>query len=526
MSSRKTILLSSILTLPVLFFILHHYFNHSPELHPTGFTADENVLYMSYAHQYLDAEKFSFFYSNPFDGDPESPKIYIQPINYLFALLMKWGADPGLCFSIFGLIMAFCCILMGAKIIQHLLPNNKYQPLVITLFTWGGGLTAFGGIIASRVLTGTPPSSWIDGIYIADPANGWWGLNWGRVLFIPLEVYYHFLFLSTIYLVLKKKWRWSVVLALFLSISHPFTGIECLLILNGWLFYEKVICRNKEILYPFWICIIFVTLLHIGYYLFYLPSVPAHKQLFTQYSVGWTYSFLIIIPAYCLVFALSIFAAYMGKPIKKFLAVSHHRFFLCWAIIAFLLSKHEWFIKPMQPIHFTRGYVWAGLFLLAISGTTWAISYLQKTKLRKVILLLCIAVFLSDNLLWVTNLLKGTHTTEWEGFVLKETKDVFNYLNKNTTPQHLITSNSHIINYMSNVYTSANSWVSHPYNTPKREERINILKKFWETGIQPAEWINRKVVIIFDKRNPTIKISPPLLQNKLMENKYYIVSTP
>ena len=120
------------------------------------------------------------------------------------------------------------------------------QTFIATLFTWGGGLTALAGLMGSAFLPGYHTEHWIDGIYQADPANGWWGLNWGRTLFIPLEAYYHFLFLLNIYFILKQKWAAAAGAALFLSISHPFTGIEFLLIMNGWLLLEKLIYKNKE----------------------------------------------------------------------------------------------------------------------------------------------------------------------------------------------------------------------------------------------------------------------------------------
>src|SRR4029079_11128180 len=125
MRNRQVIKLSLLLSLPVIAFVLQHYFVHPANLHPTGFTTEENVLYTSYAEQYLDQDHFTLTYSNPFDGDPSSPKIYFQPITLLFAGLMKLGLDPGLCFSLFGLIMTFFCIYLGIKILQHLLPENK-----------------------------------------------------------------------------------------------------------------------------------------------------------------------------------------------------------------------------------------------------------------------------------------------------------------------------------------------------------------------------------------------------------------
>ena len=521
MSRKKSILLSILLSLPVILFLLHHYFYHTSDLEPTGFTVDENVLYMSYAHQYEDQDNFSLFYSNPFDGDPASPKIYFQPVNFLFVGLTKAGMNPGLCFSLFGLLMAVLCVYMGIKIIRHLLPGYDKLPLVSTLFTWGGGLTAITGLAASFILSGHRYPDWLDGIHLADPANGWWGLNWGRTLFIPLEAYYHFLFLLNIYLLLKQRWKAGLFVSLFLSISHPFTGIEYLLIINGWLFFEKIIYRNKNIPFWYWAGIAGITVFHAWYYMVYLNSFPEHQQLFSQYSAGWTYSLLIAIPAYCLVGALSFVTAYLNRPLKKFLSLPHQRLFICWAVIAFLLSKHEWFIKPMQPVHFTRGYTWAGLFFLSLPGLVWLIDYLQKSNLKKWMLTGLVLVLLSDNILWTTNILRKKETTEWEGHITSDTKELLSFLKKTSTPRDLLTGNAPLINYLANVYTAANAWVSHPFNTPNREERAKTMQHFLETGIRPAAWEGRRLLIVINKKNEPVTLHSSLQLNKVFENNTY-----
>lgn len=526
MTRRKTIWLSLLLSLPVILFVAQHYLIHSPSLKPTGFTNEENVLYMSYARQYLDQDVASVFYSNPFDGDPQSPKIYFQPATVVLAGLMKLGIDPGLCFSLFGLIMTVLCIYMGIKILKHLLPDNKQMSLVATLFTWGGGLTALAGLIGSTFLAGHHTEQWIDGIYLADPDKGWWGLNWGRTMFIPLEAYYHFLFLLNIYLVLKQKWKAAIVIALLLSISHPFTGIEYLLIINGWLLFEKIIYKNKSIPYWYWAAIAAVTAFHIWYYLIYLNSFPEHNLLFTQYSTGWTYSLLIAIPAYCIVAGLSLLNMYINRPVKKFLSNPQQRLFLCWAIIAFLLSKHEWFIKPMQPIHFTRGYIWAGFFLFSLPALLWLIKYLKNVKKLKWVLYIFITIFLSDNILWTANLLRGSNNTEWEGHLTKDTRQVLEYLKSNTTNKDLLIGNATLVNYLANVYTSATAWVSHPYNTPNKEQRLIQAQHYLETKERPAEWGNRRILLVIERRKGPTIAQPSMVRVKVFENDSYIVFIP
>lgn len=467
---------------------------------------------MSYAHQYMEQNEVSVFYSNPFDGNPQSPKIYFQPHTVILAALLKLGVDPGLCFSLFGLIMAALSIWIGLRIILHLLPAEKKVPLITTLFTWGGGLTAIAGIMGSLFLPGHQTAQWIDGIYLADPNNGWWGLNWGRTFFIPLEAYYHFLFLLGIYLILKQKWKAAAVVAFFLSISHPFTGIEYLLILNGWLLIEKLLYKNKSIPYWYWAVIFIITIFHIWYYLVYLNSFPEHKQIFSQYRTGWTYSLMIAAAAYCLVALLALLNMYLHRPAKKFFMLSHQRLFFCWAVIAFLLSKHEWFIKPIQPIHFSRGYVWAGLFLFALPALLWLINYLQQKK-WKWVLYIFIFLFLSDNILWATNLLRGKNDTEWEGHITKDTKEVLDFLRMNTTSKDLLVGDVALVNYLANVYTSVNVWASHPYNTPNRDQRVLQTKQFLATWIKPPEWKNYRIIVVLKRSNLIDRKQPSAFEN-------------
>lgn len=523
MNRNRIILLSLLLSLPVILFLLHHYFYLSNELQPTGFTVDENILYMSYARQYVDQENFSLYYSNPFNGNPESAKIYFQPINFLFAAAIKAGLDPGLTFSLFGLLMAIFCIYTGILIIQHLLAGQRNQTLISLLFTWGGGLTAIAGFAAVFFLSDQQPSSWLDSIHTADPANGWWGLNWGRNLFIPLEAYYHFLFLLNIYLVLKHKWKAAIAAAFFLSISHPFTGIEYLLIINGWILVEKLWFKNKEIPFFYWAGSIAVTFFHAWYYLFYLNSFPEHQQLFSQYSASWTYSLRIAIPAYLIVAILSVFAVRINKT-TTILSQPHQRLFLCWAAIAFLLSKHEWFIRPIQPIHFTRGYIWAGLFLLSLPALLWLINESKKNQLKKWLFTGFIILFLADNILWTVNILRKKETTEWEGHITKDTKEVLEFLKDNSTVNDLLIGNAVLINYISHAYCPANSWVSHPYNTPNREDRIVQEKNFLRTGAMPADWKNRRVLLITDKEsNDSIITKPDFFKERIFENNRYSI---
>jgi hypothetical protein len=526
MNNRSLFIRSVLLSIPVFLFILHHLFFHDKGLIPTGFTLDDNPVYMANARQYLDAGNWSPFYSNPFDATTGSPAIYLQPHNFLFAILVWLGLDPGFIFTLFGLVFTVLSIFIGLKIIQQVYPQLQHKTTIQLLFTWGGGLLAITGLLVAMFYYRQIPPS-LDSIFIGDPGNGWWGLNYGRTLFIPLEAYYHFLFLLGTLFILRKKWKAALAAAFFLAITHPFTGIEFLLIIGGWSLFEKLIRKNKELPWYFPVGIGVVTGLTAWYYLFYLVSFPEHRILHEQFSVGWTYSLYVIIPAYILVLILSGLSYFREGSFKKMFEQSPQRLFFAWGIIAFLLSKHEWFIKPMQPIHFTRGYTWMGLFLFGIPALVWILNKLKASKRPLVASSFFLLVFLSDNILWTINLLRKKEKSEWIGHLKSDTVGVLKWMSKNLNSTDLVFSNEYLVNYYSNVYGKSYSWHSHVYNTPLFAERKAQADRYLSTGEELKEWQGWRKVIVMRKIDPGVKILfPPLKLHPVFENNGYIVFIP
>jgi hypothetical protein len=162
---------------------------------------------------------------------------------------------------------------------------------------------------------------------------------------------------------------------------------------------------------------------------------------------------------------------------------------------------------------------------LSIPGINLLINYFQINKGRKWILSALIVLFLSDNLLWTANILRKKDTIEWEGHLTKDTEEILNYLKNTTSPNDLLTGNATLINYLANVYSPANSWVSHPFNTPKIDERTSAMKIFLQTGIPLPEWKSRKVIIVINKKSEPLLLHSSLQINKSFENSSYIIFT-
>ena len=504
-------LLALMLTSPMLVFYAGYYLNHEPSLIPSGFIQDDNVTYVAYAKQYLDDDKFNPFYSNPFNDSGNYPRIYFQTQNFFIMALLKLDFPLQFLLPLFTITCSFLCFRIIIAIYDRLASHNEKRTLSIWLFAWGGGVLALAGIPVyflyfSRNIEGFDfILDSFDIFFILDPGWGWWGLNLGRSLFFSCEAYYHLLFLSTILCILRRKWLVALAMSFVLSASHPFTGVEFLCIACLWLFVEKMLARNKNI--PWWLAVgMFIGLaVHVYYYLFFLDQFADHLSVREQFSQNWRLRIYNMIPAYCIVGGLALLAYFRSVPLRNFFYDTNNRLFFCWFIVALALSNHELFIHPpMQPIHFTRGYIWTSLFLLGLPALHFIFSVINKKRSFSYVFIVFVIIFLSDNFLWILNYARFYRNKPDTEYISKEQQQVLHLLNQHSDNNTLILS-SYDPAYLSTVYTKAYPWVSHPTNTPFYREKKLAYDRFISNNIIDTAWEGREVILVFH-RNDSLEL--------------------
>jgi hypothetical protein len=507
---RNNWLFALVLTTPMVVFFIGYLVNFGEGLVPTGFIQHDNVSYIAYAKQYLDGDDRSLFYSNPFNDHGGYQPIYVQPQTLFFALLLSIGVPPGAILIPFTLLCSLICFRLLIAVYDHLHPYPEFRTRNIWIGAWGGGLFVLAGCLiqVNMDLRHMQP---LDRLFYLDPAAGWWGMNLGRSLFFSTEAYYHMLFLGSILCVLKRKWASSLLLTALLSLSHPFTGIEVICILGLWAVTEFI--RNRTSL-PWWFGagILLIAVFHIYYYLIYLDSFPDHHSVSTQYTLAWNLRFYHMLPAWSLVGLLALY--YFIKVRNGLLQTASNRLFICWFITAFLLANHEWFIEPMQPVHFTRGYIWTSLFLLGLPALQMLNKKIQGNRMAIVLILI---VFLLDNALWIFNNVQSKANESSATYIAKEQKSVLEQLKKEVDNKTLLVSNGETISYLATVYTAAYPWTAHPFTTPFAGRKQKSLENFLKTGTPDPSWMGRKVFFVL-KTNAAAK-DAPAVTNRFEINK-------
>jgi hypothetical protein len=482
----------------------------------TGFIQYDQPYYMANARKFFDGG-FHFLYGNPFSPDPGTPAIYFQIHLLVLGLVQAvTGCDPGLLYVIFGFFAALVCVRVAIALYEQVAGlGTGAQWAGLVLFIWGGGVLALTGL-AFHLFHRSNVQTTLTDLFHFDPSQGWWFLNLGRNLVFPTEAYYHALALGAVLMAMRNNFRVAFWLTLILSLSHPFTGLQFLLILLVWCGWEMGFLRNRTIPFTFPAMLLAILAFHLAYNIFLLNLFPEHRVLFVQWSFAWGEPVSAFLAADLLVGFFAWRAMRNWKLAAELFSGAANRLLLTWFVVSFILAHHDLVIQPRQPLHFSRGYTWIPLFLL---GAQPLLRMLEKSFCLKSRILRMAAVGsvfligLSDNLAWF-----GLHgamamAPRWgitwlpeDGFCLSAAdRQLYGWLMQRPVPhvELLITPDSDVsLIYLAMTYTDYRGWYSHYALTPFANQRKRELADFFQTGTLPSGWRGRTILLILPKADP------------------------
>jgi hypothetical protein len=511
------------LALPAFAPLVAHYVGFiRAGLQPTGFLVYDTPYYMANAREHFDAGGFSLLYGSPFTYDYGTPRVYFQPLTLLLGLLGRLpGADPGIVFAIVGLIAAVVCGRIAIALFDRFASRATLSgKLALVAFFWGGGVVVLMGMLfvllpgPAGTKLAEPPS--LSGYWwftdLADPAGGWWFLNFGRNFLLSTESVYHALFLGAALLIIRQRFAAALGVMALLASSHPFTGIQFLLVALAWGALELLVLRSRVV--PWWFVAGTAVLvaLHVGYYLIFLATVPEHRQLQEQWTIRWTISVPQTIFAYGIVGACA-WARLRpaAHPRRTVLNEFPNRLLAVWVLVSLVLENHELFLpRAIQPIHFSRGYTWIALFLLGVPALISAIDHVRRQS-RARLKVLAVAAFglflILDNVVWL-----GATTAQALGVRLDrqppgsltlgfglsaDQQALFAWMNRPENRGSVVASDDQTIGYLLTTYTPLRAWLSHNMNTPGNLQRLDELQKFFASGAIPDVWRKLPMLIVF-----------------------------
>jgi hypothetical protein len=315
-----------------------------------------------------------------------------------------------------------------------------------------------------------------------DPEGGFWFLDLGRNLFYAVEAYYHAVAFGLLLALLDRRWLLSLLLMALIAASHPFTGAQFLGIALAWTLPQYLIARHDRP--PTWFAVGGVAILacFIAYHFWYLPQSAEHRALMQQWSLAWTLPVTALLLAHALVLPAAIVTLLRQRlepRLTALLAVT--------AGLSLLLANHELFMAPKQPLHFTRGYIWFPLFLLA---TPWLVPLLRRLlqRHRRVAVAALAGLFLLDNAAWLTaQAVQNAGGFGAARYLTQDERQILAMLNHDDGPALLVSQDDRL-SYDALIYTPWQSWYSHEHLTPFAAERRAEIARWAATGEEPLAW--------------------------------------
>jgi hypothetical protein len=518
-------LVSLALAAPALLPYISHFAACPSGRLPTGFIQLDMPYYLANAREHFDNGRFQFFYSNPFDPRYEAPAIYVQPMSLaLGATIHATGVRPDQLFVGFEVGAAWVCARVALALYAEIVGLGGWaRRLGLVAFFWGGGLLALAGIGNALKTRGV-----IENVFRFDPSNGWWFLNFGRNLVFPTESLYHALFFGCILCLLLRRFLAAAVLAFLVSASHPFTGVELLLILASWSALELFFVRSAAVPRRFFIALVGLLGLHVGYYLVYLTRFPEHRKLMEAWTLAWELQAVNFVPAYALVGVLAFWSFRRLDLAQRFFAQPRNRLFLTWFLVAFTLANHEFAVRPIQPLHFTRGYIWTPLFFMGATPLVDLFASLRRQGgpvLGTAAVGVVLAMLLLDNALWLGQFpLKALMGRPVPGVTVTAAQlDLYRWLCRDKNRGALLLTGDYHLGYLTSVYTPLRSWIGHFYNTPDIDKRAGEIAAFLKKGCLVDAWRGKTLLVVVDRMAPEFHRPPEGWARPVYENAGYRV---
>lgn len=516
---RADWLVAAAAMLPMALVYLLHYLCAPAGYAATGFLQYDQASYMANARAVFEHSP-GLTYGVPFSPYDDTPRVYFQPIAVLLGAIRavtQWS--PGAIYVGMGIIASIVMFRVALALATCFDggPRDRADWLARIALLWGGGISVLLGVSLYWLGAKLGANVW-QAATALDFGDGYWFLNLGRNVYYAIEAANHVLFLGCVVLLLRRRYGAAFVVMTLQATNHPITGVELICVVGAFTLFEQMLRRPDAP--PRWFGYATAALLvvHLGYWLIGLdllsPEQRAIKQQWTQPGLleGWVLPGHAIVVAYLPVMTLAVLRLLRHPAWPGALQQQPVRLALVWFFVAFALANHEVFMSARQPVHFTRGYVWTPLALLAlplVAGGFRSAAGLRHRALGVAAASVVLMLALLDNATWFARHYRdlAEHTEANALLIRDDQRAVLDRLAAPDMSHHLVLSEDPLLGYFVTVYTGLRAWKSHDFNTPWAALRQSELDRFFTDAREVPEWQHRSLVVLLDTTRRSVTVA-------------------
>jgi hypothetical protein len=335
-----------------------------------------------------------------------------------------------------------------------------------------------------------------DALFLYDRPVGWWFPNWGRNFLLATEGMYHVLAALAWLGALQRRWGRALGALAVLAASHPFTGAQHLAIFGVW---TGLLAWRERTAAAWGRCgaVAVLAAAFAGYYFGFLPRFEGHRALQAAWGHQWTMPWSTILLAAGPVGLVAAWRCWRERA-----QLGEREGFLLVALgVTWLLLKHDLFMAPHQPAHFSRGYNWLPLWLLAVPYLHAGRERWRAGRPRReaaVAVGLAAAVLVSDNAAFLGRELAYGEDDRQQ--LEPAQRDVLRWMDRAGLDGVLLTREPRL-GYLAATYSGVRPYLGHVVNTPEPYRRWQEIKA-WHTAGETGPWYRDIDYVLAERRNP------------------------
>lgn len=491
-------LLAVFCALTFAFAIVSYAFFHTADCVYAGFVQVDQPVYYACAREYFENGN-GIIAANPYSNLLTSTRIY----SHLYFILAGWmwrltGLSFGAIDGIVRMIGAPLMLVFAGQIVRIYVGRGRTVAPLIALALLGGGLAWFyalmafvAGLISEWNGPGGPdlfkPSGlvhlYISNFSATEYGYGGWHLSVFRNVFYSTEVFYHVLCFACLMSFLRTRYALGCVFLFLTAWAHPFTGALLCAIVTAWLVIEWFYQRER--VRAALAAVLAIDALFLSYYNVFLRFNEEHRSVIDQLqSYSATLSLNKLLPAYGLILPLALMGI-MPTFAQRAWRHSKFRFLYTWLLVVAFLNFHDKllpFVRPMQPLHFSHGYLYLPMAILAIRVLQDQYARRAKNLLWGSLMLL--VFHLPDNVIWSVETI-STLPSECPVFMpSRHVSTILEGLETVAEPQVILvdlrSENLSVVKNLTPVFTKHLVIQGHGFNTPfniAQQNFVRIMKR-------------------------------------------------
>lgn len=445
----------------------------------SGWIHADMPTYVCYARMAAQSPT-TLSYANPHDLRDDPPALLVNLPITLMGWLLALGLEPRNIEHALRLIFGPLMYLAIGVLLRPIFRRGPWFWGAFVIVGFGGGCAWLAAVFDVGVDVPDFARRWHHAVRAVQEPYYWWFLDTFRNLWYPLELAYHAMLFGQLWALATRRYRLSVVLLAVACASHPFTGIEACGLQLATLALAWVYARPRPT-GTVLAASVGVAVVFVAYYGLLLPLDDTIRSVQAQHT-GDYFNAPLGLQSTLLGHGVALLAPLPLVLDRDFRRHALSRFHLVPVVVIVvwtaLLTQNSRlpFELHLQPMHFTRGYIHAGLWIVLLAWLQYRLAAPWAPRRAGAVAIALAILALPDSILFVEH--QYLNQPQWGGLIWpRDIEEIHEILRREPSPRRVI-ARSWTLGKQICAQHEHRSAFGTPQTTPYYRDRVAEIEQF------------------------------------------------